>query len=76
MYSGDLNNIPVVVNQLTFYRVAGGSANAPTGDHGLVETIYVDSASYAIQRYTSLAAVPLFWIRTKSSGTWGSWVEK
>lgn len=75
-YSGNLNDVPYISNTLLVYRVAGGSTNSPTSNHGILETMYIDTAPYAIQRYTSLNASPQIWVRSKISGTWNAWVEK
>jgi hypothetical protein len=61
---------------LTVYRAANTCTNIPVAAHGIVETMYIDSVSYAIQRFTSIEISPRFWIRSKISGTWNSWIEK
>lgn len=78
VYNGDLNSIPVVANTLTIWLSVPESANAPIASYGLVETIYIDSVSHAIQRFTSWETpnAPRLFIRKKASGTWGGWVEK
>ena len=78
IYSGDLNNIPSSqINKLIIHRANYECENAPAVSFGLVETMYVDNAQYAIQRYTSLEhPTPRFWIRTKGDGVWNGWVEK
>ena len=77
-YDGDLNNIPfITANVPTFYRAAATCANIPSADYpGVVETLYVDSSAYAIQRFTSMDATSSFWVRRKYNGTWGAWVSK
>jgi len=75
-YTGDLNNISGNANILIFHRASNNCLNAPTAAYGLVETLYIDSVSYAIQRFTSLEAYSKLFVRTKSDGVWGSWVEK
>ena len=76
VYSGDLNNIPVAINTLTVYRAAANCTNAPTSVYGIVETMYVDGSSYAIQRFTAMNTTSNMWIRTKGTSGWNSWVEK
>ena len=61
---------------LIAYRAVKGCANAPSNNHGILDTMYVDTVAYALQRYTTLEASPKLWIRTKLEGTWGAWVEK
>ena len=75
-YTGNLNDIPFVSNFITVCRAAQNSTNAPAADYGIVETLYVDSSSYAIQRFTSMNATPRLWVRSKINGTWNAWVEK
>lgn len=75
-YAGDLNNIPVIVNKQTIYRVIPNCKNSPTpGEHGILRTMYIDNSKYAIQEFLSHANTKLF-IRSKSNDVWGNWVEK
>lgn len=75
-YTGDLNNIPVIVNKQTIYRVIPNCKNSPTpGEHGILRTMYIDNSKYAIQEFLSHANTKLF-IRSKSNDVWGNWVEK
>lgn len=75
-YTGDLNNIPVIVNKQTIYRVIPNCKNSPTpGEHGILRTMYIDKSKYAIQEFLSHANTKLF-IRSKSNDVWGNWVEK
>lgn len=75
-YTGDLNNIPVIVNKQTIYRVIPNCKNSPTpGEHGILRTMYIDNSKYAIQEFLSHANTKLF-IRSKTNDVWGNWVEK
>lgn len=75
-YTGDLNNIPVIVNKQTIYRVIPNCKNSPTpGEHGILRTMYIDNSKYAIQEFLSHANTKLF-IRSKLNDVWGNWVEK
>lgn len=75
-YTGDLNNIPVIVNKQTIYRVIPNCKNSPTpGEHGILRTMYIDKSKYAIQEFLSHANTKLF-IRSKLNDVWGNWVEK
>lgn len=75
-YTDDLNNIPVIVNEQTIYRVIPNCKNSPApGEHGILRTMYIDSSKYAIQEFLSHANTKLF-IRSKSNNVWGNWVEK
>jgi hypothetical protein len=76
IYTGDLNDIPVAANVLTIYRAMNNSVNAPISSYGLVETMYIDSSLFAIQRFTSLDNPPRLFTRRKQSGVWGNWAEK
>lgn len=75
-YTDDLNNIPVIVNEQTIYRVIPNCKNSPApGEHGILRTMYIDNSKYAIQEFLSHANTKLF-IRSKSNNVWGNWVEK
>ncbi|GLC81347.1 hypothetical protein LBYZC6_34610 [Lacrimispora brassicae] len=76
VYTGDLNNIPVAIDKVTFYRAATVASNKPSTSAGLVETMYMDGGDYAIQRFTSIEASARIWIRSKREGSWNTWVEK
>jgi hypothetical protein len=75
-YTGDLNNISGNANILIFHRASNNCLNAPTAAYGLVETLYIDSTLYAIQRFTSFETVTRFFVRKKDNGAWSSWAEK
>lgn len=75
-YTGDLNNISGNPNILIFHRANNECLNAPVRAHGLVETLYIDSAPFAVQKFTSLEVVPRLWIRAKVNNIWNAWVEK
>lgn len=75
-YTDDLNNIPVIVNEQTIYRVIPNCKNSPApGENGILRTMYIDNSKYAIQEFLSHANTKLF-IRSKSNNVWGNWVEK
>jgi hypothetical protein len=75
-FSGNLNDIQFVLNTITAYMAVKACINLPIANvGGIVETMFIDSNSYAIQRFTTLEATPRFFVRTKIS-TWNAWVEK
>lgn len=48
-YTDDLNNIPVIVNEQTIYRVIPNCKNSPApGEHGILRTMYIDGSKYAM----------------------------
>ena len=76
IYFGDLNEIPFMkANMQIFHRSQSDCKNAPVQEYGIVRTMYIDSAEYAIQEFLSLLATKLF-VRNKHNGIWNEWKEK
>lgn len=75
-YDGDLNDIPAKPNKQTICRASSSCKNNPApGEYGIVRTMYIDNAEYAIQEFLSLSNAKLF-VRTKGGNNWGIWIEK
>ncbi|SET70865.1 hypothetical protein SAMN05443270_1057 [Lacrimispora sphenoides] len=76
-YSGDLNDVPYIANIMTIYRASDKCLNTPVAAvNGIMETMYIDGNTYAIQRFTSLTTTPKLFVRIKDENGWKAWVEK
>lgn len=76
IYSGDLNEIPLIkANIQVIHRSDLNCKNKPSNEYGIVRTMYIDSSSFAVQEFLSLANAKIF-VRTKNSNTWSEWKEK
>ena len=76
VYSGDLDNIPFVPNFMTVYRASNTCLNTPIVSFGIVETMWIDSTNFAIQRFTAFTSPPRIFVRVKDENIWKSWAEK